>query len=99
VPGWAKRQGFADDPRALAGGRLFATSGCLTCHTYLGTGSANLGARDLTSAGRRHSVDYFKAYVANPARFGNKVMPRFGDLGGGRRLANLAIFLEASKGR
>ena len=98
VPGWARRQGFADNPRAVAGARLFALSGCMACHTYLGTGSANLGAPDLTSAGKGHSVGYFRAYVANPAQFGNEVMPRFGNLGSDRRLTNLAIFLKASKG-
>src|SRR5438105_8999118 len=43
VPGWAKKQGFADNKVALAGATLFSQSGCLTCHTYLGTGSSNLG--------------------------------------------------------
>ena len=97
MPGWAKRQGFADDSRALAGARVFVASGCLACHTYLGTGSANLGAPDLSSAGQRHGVRYFEAYVANPALFGDDVMPKFAGLGR-RRLTNLAIFLKASKG-
>jgi mono/diheme cytochrome c family protein len=97
VPKWANEQGFTDDRRALAGARLFAASGCLSCHTYLGTGSANLGAPDLTSVGRRHDIGYFKAYVPHPDRFGNLTMPRF-DFGP-RPLTNLAIFLEASKGR
>ena len=44
MPEWAEAQGFADDPEAVAGAELFAVSGCLQCHTYLGTGAANLGA-------------------------------------------------------
>jgi cbb3-type cytochrome oxidase cytochrome c subunit len=97
VPGWAQRQGFAGNRRAIAGARLFVLNGCMTCHTYLGTGSANLGASDLTSVGRKHSIRFFRAYTANPEQFGNLTMPRFAPLGG-RRLTNLAIFLKASKG-
>src|SRR6058998_2090307 len=52
VPTWAKREGFANNPQAVAGAKLFAQSGCTACHTYLGTGSSNLGAPDLTSIGK-----------------------------------------------
>src|SRR5437762_13963605 len=51
VPTWAPRQGFADDKDAVAGATVFATSGCTACHTYLGTGSSNLGAPDLSAIG------------------------------------------------
>src|SRR3954465_8916863 len=37
VPTWAKRQGFEDNPEAIAGAKVFASSGCTACHTYLGT--------------------------------------------------------------
>jgi hypothetical protein len=47
--------------------------------------------------GRRHSVRYFEAYIANPKQFGNAVMPTF-DFRPRRLLTNLALFLEASKG-
>ena len=47
VPGWAKEQGFAGNKQAVAGAKLFASVGCLNCHTYLGSGSHNLGAPDL----------------------------------------------------
>ncbi len=40
VPEWAETQGFADNEEAVAGAELFAVSGCLQCHTYLGTGGA-----------------------------------------------------------
>ena len=35
------------------GATLFAESGCLNCHTYLGTGSSNLGAPDLSAEGAK----------------------------------------------
>src|ERR671935_335077 len=44
VPTSAKREGFSGNANAVAGGELFAESGCTSCHTYLGTGSSNLGA-------------------------------------------------------
>jgi hypothetical protein len=71
----------------------------MTCHTYLGTGSANLSAGDFTSIGRSQpSVAFFERYVADPVKFGNHVMPRYRKLGA-QRLHDLAIFLAASKGR
>ena len=36
VPSWAEEQGFADNEQAVKGAELFAQSGCLNCHTYLG---------------------------------------------------------------
>src|SRR5712692_242764 len=38
---------------AQPGARLFAQAGCLTCHSYSGVGSSNLGAPDLTREGIR----------------------------------------------
>ena len=51
VPKWAEEQGFADNEQAVAGAELFAVAGCLQCHTYLGSGSSNLGAPDLSDIG------------------------------------------------
>ena len=39
VPTWAKKQGFANNPTAVAGAKLFASVGCMNCHTYLGEGT------------------------------------------------------------
>ncbi len=39
VPEWAKEQGFEGNKPAIAGATLFAESGCLNCHTYLGAGN------------------------------------------------------------
>jgi menaquinol-cytochrome c reductase cytochrome b/c subunit len=111
VPQWAQRQGFADNPQAVAGAKVFAQAGCTSCHTYLGTGGGNLGAPDLSAEGTKgKGVDGLEAYVADPSKFGNTVMPKFGafkdipakdangkDLGISQ-LRALAIFLDASKG-
>ena len=100
VSGWATRQGFADDSKAVSGAKVFAQVGCLSCHTYLGTGSSNLGAPDLSAVGRQsdRSAGQFADYVADPSSFGNNVVPRFADLGR-PRLLELGAFLEASKER
>jgi menaquinol-cytochrome c reductase cytochrome b/c subunit len=97
VPDWSKKQGFGGNQQALAGARTFAQSGCTACHTYLGSGSANLGAPDLSQIGRGQNPQFFKSYVANPAQFGNNVMPKFKSLGD-QALSNIAAFLVASKG-
>jgi mono/diheme cytochrome c family protein len=82
VPRWAEEQGFADNEEAVAGARLFAVAGCLQCHTYLGSGSSNLGAPDLSDIGSTgKGVPYFERYVTNPAQFGNNLMPPFAALG------------------
>ena len=57
VPEWADKQGFAANADAVAGANLFAESGCLNCHTYLGTGSSNLGAPDLSAEGAKGRGD------------------------------------------
>jgi ubiquinol-cytochrome c reductase cytochrome b subunit/menaquinol-cytochrome c reductase cytochrome b/c subunit len=99
VDKWAEKQGFGDNAAAVAGGELFAESGCLNCHTYLGEGSSNLGAPELSDVGGRtkRGVDGFKDYISNPAAFGNKVMLSYAYLGD-ENLTNLATFLDASKG-
>jgi mono/diheme cytochrome c family protein len=98
VPVWAKRQGFENNPQAVAGAKVFAQASCVGCHTYLGTGSSNLGAPDLSDIGASgRDAAYFQRYVANPREFGNTVMPQFAKLGD-KYLRPLAIFLEASKG-
>jgi menaquinol-cytochrome c reductase cytochrome b/c subunit len=98
VPSWAQRQGFQDDKQALAGAKLFATAGCEQCHTYLGTGSSNLGAPDLSSIGKGQTAAFFSQYVSNPRKFGNQVMPVYGDTFSKTQLDQLGAFLAASKG-
>jgi menaquinol-cytochrome c reductase cytochrome b/c subunit len=103
VPEWAEAQGFADNEVAVQGAQLFAEAGCAQCHTYLGIGSQNLGAPDLSAIGQGdRGIEYFKNYVANPADFGNPVMPAYGQEFGGslddEQLTAIATFLDASKG-
>jgi menaquinol-cytochrome c reductase cytochrome b/c subunit len=98
VDEWADREGFAGNEQALEGARLFAGVGCLQCHSYLGTGSNNLGAPELSAIGsQQKGVDYFAKYVANPRAYGNNVMPVYGSLGE-ENLRRVATFLDASKG-
>ena len=97
VPTWAQRQGFQDDKEAIAGATIFASSGCTACHTYLGTGSSNQGAPDLSNIGSQgQSKQFFMNYVRDPSQFGNTVMPKFGF--NDQQLSQLAAFLMASKG-
>jgi menaquinol-cytochrome c reductase cytochrome b/c subunit len=97
VPEWAKSQGFADNPTAIAGAKIFAQAGCMTCHTYKGAGSSNLGAPDMTDAGKKFNrgVDGFAEYIADPSKFGNNAMPKFADLGKDN-LTRLGTFLQSS---
>jgi menaquinol-cytochrome c reductase cytochrome b/c subunit len=98
VPKWAQREGFAGNADAVAGAKVFASSGCTACHTYLGTGSSNLGAPDLTAIGKNgQGPSFFSNYVSDPSKFGNNVMPKFGSLGQ-QKLKQLGQFLSASKG-
>jgi mono/diheme cytochrome c family protein len=98
VPTWAKREGFQNNAQAVAGAKVFATSGCTACHTYLGTGSSNLGAPDLSAEGTKgKGVQGLATYIKDPSQFGNAVMPKFGSLGNDK-LRQLGEFLNASKG-
>jgi mono/diheme cytochrome c family protein len=98
VPHWVKDEHLP--PAAVPGAKLFAVSGCTACHTYNGSGSSNLGAPDLTAIGSRHlgiqfQINHLKCpSCVNPG----SPMPKFASLGE-KRLRQLAIFLEASKGK
>ena len=97
VPTWAQRQGFTGNAAAIAGAKIFASSGCTACHTYLGTGSSNQGAPDLSAeATRGKTKQQLMAYIRDPSQFGNNVMPKFGF--DDQQLSQLAAFLSASKG-
>jgi cbb3-type cytochrome oxidase cytochrome c subunit len=98
VPSWIKAEHLP--PAAVAGARLFATAGCTACHTYLGTGSSNLGAPDLTSIGSRGlGIDFQIRHLQCPSCVTpGSPMPKFASLGTAR-LHDLAIFLESSKGK
>jgi len=102
VPSWAAKEGFAGNKQAEKGATIFAQVGCQNCHTYLGTGTPNLGAPDLSAIGKtsNRGVQGFADYVADPSKFGNTVMPKFGGSTGlgGENLKALGTFLDASKG-
>ena len=99
VPSWAKQQGFENNPAAVAGAKLFATTGCLNCHTYLGSGNHNLGAPDLSAEGAKHKGIFFQiAHLTCPSCVNKgSPMPSFATQGK-KNLTLLATFLEASKG-
>jgi mono/diheme cytochrome c family protein len=98
VPSWIKAEKLP--PAAVPGAKLFAVSGCTACHTYLGSGSSNLGAPDLSAIGARNlgiqfQINHLKCpSCVNPG----SPMPKFASLGDAR-LKDLAVFLEASKGK
>jgi cbb3-type cytochrome oxidase cytochrome c subunit len=93
---WEETQGLSED--GVAGATLFAESGCMNCHTYLGAGSSNLGAPDLSEIGTTGmTAEDFSAYVANPAEFGNTIMPSYASLGE-ENLRVIGVFLSESKG-
>jgi 4-hydroxy-3-polyprenylbenzoate decarboxylase len=83
IPTWEKKQGFGGNKEAIAGATLFAESGCTNCHTYLGTGSSNLGAPDLSAEGAKgkgvqFQIDHLKCpSCVNPG----SPMPPFAALG------------------
>jgi menaquinol-cytochrome c reductase cytochrome b/c subunit len=99
VPSWAKKEGFAGNPEALAGAKLFASSGCTACHTYLGTGSSNLGAPDLTAEGSKgKGIQFQIEHLKNPSKVNpGSPMPSFASFSDAD-LKKIATFLEASKG-
>src|SRR5213594_432396 len=77
VPTWAASQGFQNNAQAIAGAKIFASSGCTACHTYLGTGSSNQGAPDLSAEGTKgRTKQFFMQYIKDPSKFGNNVMPK-----------------------
>jgi mono/diheme cytochrome c family protein len=98
VPSWIKAEKLP--PAAQPGAKLFAVAGCTACHTYLGSGGAQLGAPDLTSIGTRHlGIDFQIRHLKCPSCVNpGSPMPKFASLGE-KTLRQLAIFLEASKGK
>ena len=102
VNAWIQNNNLPDDVRP--GATIFGSIGCQQCHTYLNTGTPNVGAPDLTAAGAQEgkNAEYFARYVANPRDFGNTVMPQYGERFGGslnaEQLQQVGEFLTASKG-
>ena len=99
VPAWSVTEGFSTNKPAIAGAKLFAVSGCLTCHTYLSDGGHQLGAPVLTAEGAKNKGIAFQiAHLKCPACVNRgSPMPSFAGLGDAR-LQQIAAFLVASKG-
>ena len=97
VPNWVKAENLP--PQAVPRAKLFATSGCLNCHTYNGAGGSQLGAPDLSAEGSKNKGIAFQiAHLKCPSCVNKgSPMPVFADLGQDN-LKKLATFLEASKG-
>jgi mono/diheme cytochrome c family protein len=97
VPTWAQKEGFANNPTAVAGAKLFAQSACLNCHTYNGVGGSvgpDLTAEGSKNRGIKFQIDHLKCpSCVNPG----SPMPSFAGFSP-QQLKELATFLEASKG-
>jgi len=98
VPKWQTDEKLPD--AAMPGAQLFARAGCTACHTYDGAGGSNLGAPDLTAEGSKgRGKDFQIRHLKCPSCVNSgSPMPKFESLGE-ERLRQLAIFLEASKGK
>jgi menaquinol-cytochrome c reductase cytochrome b/c subunit len=97
VPQWVQQQGLSQ--KGGQGAKIFAQAGCLGCHTYLGSGSPNLGAPDLSAEGSKNrgiqfQIDHLKCpSCVNPG----SPMPPFTNFSN-EQYQQLATFLEESKG-
>jgi menaquinol-cytochrome c reductase cytochrome b/c subunit len=92
VETWVAENNLPEE--AVPGAELFASVGCQSCHQYLGSGSQNLGAPDLSSIGlTERGVDGFVALLREPPA----PMPSFAGLPDDN-LRDLGIFLDASRG-
>ena len=97
VPTWVQAQGLP--AKGEAGARIFAQAGCTGCHTYMGSGSTNLGAPDLTAEGAKgRGIDFQIKHLMCPSCVTpGSPMPNF-DKFTDEQYQQLATFLEESKG-
>jgi hypothetical protein len=97
VPEWVQQQNLSADGEE--GAKIFAQAGCMGCHTYLGAGSPNLGAPDLSAEGTKGRGEDFQINhlkcpsCVNPG----SPMPPFTSFTD-EQFHQLATFLEESKG-
>jgi len=97
VASWVRKERLPS--AAVPGANVFATAGCTACHTYAGSGQKALNAPDLTAIGSRHlGVAFEIRFLRCPSCVNpGSPMPPFDQLGT-RRLRQLAVFLDDSKG-
>jgi mono/diheme cytochrome c family protein len=98
VPRWIRLERLPQ--AAIPGAALFASSGCLSCHRYAGSGTKNLDAPPLTAVGARHlGIAFEIRHLRCPSCVNpGSPMPSFGRALDRKQLRELAIFLEASRG-
>ena len=112
VEGWIEKNNLLESAKAVKGvdpaeaeqlvregATLFAQSGCISCHVYLGSGSSNLGAPNLSEEGKKGKGIQFQIdHLKDPQQTTpGSTMPAFAQLGE-ENLRRLAVFLEASRG-
>jgi len=97
VPEWQKKEGLS--AKGVEGAKIFAQAGCLGCHTYLGEGTPNLGAPDLSAEGsKKRGIDFQIAHLKCPSCVNpGSPMPPFKNFTN-EQYQVLATFLEESKG-
>jgi cytochrome c553 len=97
VPQWVQQQNLSADGEE--GAKIFAQAGCMGCHTYLGAGSPNLGAPDLSDEGSKGRGEEFQiAHLKCPSCVNpGSPMPPFPSFTD-EQYQQLAAFLEESKG-
>jgi menaquinol-cytochrome c reductase cytochrome b/c subunit len=97
VPQWVQQQGLSAD--GAEGAKIFAQAGCMGCHTYLGAGSPNLGAPDLSEEGAKGRGEEFQiSHLKCPSCVNpGSPMPPFTNFTD-EQYQQLAAFLEESKG-
>ena len=95
VARWVQRKRLRG--AAARGAALFARSGCLSCHRYLGAGRTRFGAPALTNGGpTRRTQAGTIAFLRSTASRRDSLMPAYDDLGA-TSLRALAEFLAASR--
>ena len=84
---------------ALAGAKIVAISGCLSCHRYAGSGVKSGSAPELTRVGLKQTTvtAYVKRLRCPTCVRPGSVMPSYGALGDAN-LLRIAEFLRASRG-
>jgi cytochrome c553 len=97
VPQWVQQQNLSADGEK--GAEIFALAGCMGCHTYLGAGSPNLGAPDLSAEGAKGRGEEFQvSHLKCPSCVNpGSPMPPFTSFTD-EQYHQLATFLEESKG-
>ena len=97
VPQWVQQENLSADGEE--GAKIFAQAGCMGCHTYLGAGSPNLGAPDLSDEGSKGRGEEFQiAHLKCPSCVNpGSPMPPFPSFTD-EQYQQLAAFLEESKG-